>query len=75
MGVIGGAVFLLRSECGVYQGLEVRKLQYTELCLEGLVHSVKKTVLLVFICVGISGSIAGKIVELSQIFAPGIPPK
>jgi len=69
VGVIDGAVFLLRNECGVDQGLEVRKLQYTELCLEGLVHSVKETVLLLFVCVDIFRGIAGKVVELSQIFA------
>ena len=64
MGFIVGAVFLLCNECGVDQGLEVWKLQYTELCLEGLVHSVKETVLLLFICVDISWGIAGKVVEL-----------
>ena len=68
MGVIDGAVFLFRNECGVDQGLEVRKLQYTELSLEGLVHPGKETVFLLFICVDISRGIAGKVVELGQIF-------
>ena len=68
MGVIDGAVFLFRNECGVDQGLEVWELQHTELCLESLVHSVKETILLLFIGVDISRGIAGKVVELGQVF-------
>ena len=34
-----------------------------------MVHPVKETVFLLFICVDISRGIAGKVVELGQVFA------
>ena len=67
--VIDRAVLFFCDKRGVYQGLEVWELQHIELCLEGLVHPMKETVLLFLIRVGISWSIAGKVVELSQVLA------
>ena len=45
------------------------ELQYTELGLDCLVHSLEKSVLLPFFSVGVVGGITGEIVELGEVLA------
>ena len=52
--------------------MEIREFQDAELGLDGLVHSMKEPVFLLFFCVDVLRRIASEVVELGQIFADGL---